>query len=127
MAFGIGMVLAPGFTRQFFSMLIYSTPNHIETFGAGTVAYVSLAHAVLGAVMFGWGVALLFIVLRPFHRGSWEAWQTLTISVTAWFIPDTAFSLLSGFWQNAVLNLAFAVLFAAPLAATYRECRDACT
>ncbi len=40
--------------------------------------------------------------------------------VTAWFTPDTAFSLWSGFWQNAVLNVAVATLFAVPLAATYR-------
>ena len=25
-------------------------------------------------------------------------------TVAAWFIPDTTFSLWSGFWQNAVLN-----------------------
>jgi hypothetical protein len=36
-------------------------------------------------------------------------------SALAWFIPDTSYSLISGFWQNAVLNLAFAMLFALPL------------
>jgi hypothetical protein len=35
-------------------------------------------------------------------------------------VPDTAFSLGTGFWQNAVLNAVFVVLFAVPLAATYK-------
>lgn len=39
------------------------------------------------------------------------------VSLVAWFIPDTAYSLLSGFWQNAVLNAGFVLLFAIPLAA----------
>lgn len=114
------MVLAPGLVLQLFSLLAYSSTDHIATFGTGAVAYVSLVHAILGAVMFGWGVALLVIALGSFRRGSREGWQTIAVSVTAWFIPDTAFSLWFGFWQNALLNLAFAVLFAVPLAATYR-------
>ena len=120
MVFGLGMVLAPGFTRKAFGLLIYASTDHIATFGAEAVAYISLVHAVLGAVMFGWGVALLFVVSGPFGRGSREAWQIVAVSVAAWFIPDTAFSLWSGFWENAVLNLVFVVLFAVPLAATYR-------
>jgi uncharacterized protein YjeT (DUF2065 family) len=64
--FGISMVLAPGLTRQVFSLLIYASPDHIVTFGSGAVAYLSLVHAILGAVMVSWGIALLFIVLGPF-------------------------------------------------------------
>jgi len=70
--------------------------------------------------MFGWGVMLLLVLLGPFRRGSHEAWLTLSISLAAWFIPDTIFSLWSGYWQNAVFNTALVFLFAIPLAATYR-------
>jgi len=38
----------------------------------------------------------------------------VTVSLAAWFNPDTAFSLLSGFWQNAVLNCVMALLFTVP-------------
>ncbi len=120
MVFGLGMILAPGLARKGFGLLVYASADHIATFGAQAVAYISLVHAVLGAVMFGWGVALLFVVSGPFRRGSREGWQIVAVSVAAWFIPDTAFSLWSGFWQNAVLNLVFVVSFAVPLAATYR-------
>ncbi len=123
MAFSLCMVLVPHYTRRFFSWLIYASPEAINAFGGAAVAYISLVHAVLGAVMFGWGVALLFITLGPFKRMSSQAWQTLAVSMAAWFIPDTAYSLWSGFWQNGAFNLVFIILFAIPLAATHRLCR----
>lgn len=119
MVCGLSMVLAPGLTRQIFSLLAYSSAEHIAKFGADASDYISLLHAILGALMLGWGAALLFIVLGPLRRGSRDAWNTLVISLAAWFVPDTAFSLWSGFWPNAILNLALATLFAIPLGATY--------
>ena len=105
-------------------MLVYSDADRIAAFGPEAVAYIALVHAVLGAVMFGWGVALLLIVRGLFARGAIEGWQIVAVSVAAWFVPDTAFSLWSGFWQNALLNVVFIILFAVPLAATYRAFHD---
>jgi hypothetical protein len=118
--FGLSMVLAPGLIRQGFSLLFYDSPRSIDAFGSGAAAYITLVHAVLGAVMFGWGVMLLMVVIGPFGRGSREGWLMLAISTAAWFIPDTIFSLYSGFWQNAVLNLLIAALIGIPLAATFK-------
>jgi hypothetical protein len=56
--------------------------------------------------------------------GSRLGWRIVAFSAAAWFVPGTTFSLWSGFWQNAVLNAAFAVLFLVPLAATYRACHE---
>jgi hypothetical protein len=123
MAFSLALVVAPSLTRQFFGLLIYASPDTIATFGSTAVAYISLVHAVLGAVMFGWATALLCVVMRPFKLRSFQAWLTLVVSLTAWFIPDTAYSLWSGFWQNAAFNMVFIVLFAIPLMATYGACR----
>ncbi|RZU02138.1 hypothetical protein [Rivibacter subsaxonicus] len=120
MLFGLAMVLAPLLTQQGFSLLIYGSSGRIAGFGAEAAAYIALVHAVLGAVMFGWGALMLLVVRGPFGRGEKDGWQMLAVSVAAWFVPDTTFSLWSGFWQNAVLNLGFALLFAAPLAATWR-------
>jgi hypothetical protein len=124
MAFSVALLLAPNLTRQVFGLLIYAMPESINAFGTAAVAYISLVHAVLGAVMFGWGVALLCTVLGPFKRMSSHAWQTLAVSLTAWFIPDTAYSLWSGFWQNAAFNGVFIAIFAIPLVATYSACRS---
>lgn len=123
MVFSLALVVAPRLTRQFFGLLIYASPDKIDTFGSAAVAYISLVHAVLGAVMFGWATALLCVVMGPFKQRSFQAWLTLVVSLTAWFIPDTAYSLWSGFWQNAAFNMVFVVLFAIPLMATYGACR----
>jgi len=121
MLFGISMMLAPDLIRRFFGLLIYGSGNGIESrFGNDAVAYITLVHGVLGAVMFGWGMALLPVLLGPFRRGSREGWLILAVSVAAWFFPDTLFSLVTGFWQNAVLNIGMAFMFVVPLAATYR-------
>ncbi len=120
---GLVMVLAPGLTRRLFSLLVFASPDTIDGFGALPARYIALVHGVVGAVMFGWGAALLLLLLGPFRRGSREAWRTIAVSTGAWFVADTALSLATGFWQNAVLNLVIAVLLAVPLAATYGACR----
>lgn len=124
-AFGLLLVLAPKLAAQGFSVLVYAQPERIAGFGKEALEYIQLAHAVLGAVMFGWGAMLLLVVRGMFARGVPGSWFVVTVSLTAWFAPDTVFSLWSGFWQNAVLNVAFAVLFAVPLVATYRVFHDA--
>jgi hypothetical protein len=63
-------------------------------------------------------------VRGPFAAGAGIGWRIIAVSVVAWFVPDTAYSLWFGFWQNAVLNLVFFVLFAVPLAATHRSHRE---
>jgi len=119
MLFGVSMMVFPNFIRQFFSLLIYSSAKSIQQFEPGAVKYITLVHGVLGAVMFGWGILLLTTLLGPFRQTNREAWLMLAISIAAWFFPDTLLSLWTGFWQNAILNLGFAILFAVPLAATY--------
>ena len=120
MGFGLILVLFPQLTRAGFSLLVYGDPARIASFDPKAVEYISLVHAVLGAVMVGWGTALLLVVRGPFARGAMEGWHIVAVSVAVWFVPDTLFSWWSGFWQNAVLNLVFVILFTIPLAASYK-------
>jgi hypothetical protein len=120
MAFGLTLVFAPALARQGFSLLAYSDQDRIASFGQEAARYISLAHAVLGGVMFGWGVALAAAVHSVFATGHRAGWNIVALSVGAWFVPDTSYSLLSGYWQNAVLNAVFLILFAVPLSATRR-------
>lgn len=125
--FGLFLLIAPGLARQSFSLLSYNDAQRLSSFGAEAARYIGLAHAVVGAVMLGWGIALLMVVRLLYARGSRLGWQIVGASVLAWFVSDTAFSLHFGFWQNAVLNLVFLVLFLVPLLATYglfRESRN---
>ncbi|HTU68346.1 MAG TPA: hypothetical protein VMF52_20555 [Steroidobacteraceae bacterium] len=64
------------------------------------------------------------MVQTLFTRGDDAGRRMVAVSVGAWFVPDTACSLLSGFWQNGILNICFLVLFAIPLAATRRNFRS---
>jgi len=127
MLFGLMLVVMPGLTQQGFSLLVYASTDHLSTFGAEALAYIGLVHAVLGSVMFGWAVVFMFLTLGPLRRGSKNAWRMFVFSLVAWFIPDTAYSLLSGFWQNAVLNASFALMFAIPLMALRTYCDKAPT
>jgi hypothetical protein len=120
MLFGLALVVAPHLARSAFALLLYGNSGHIATFGVQTVAYISLLHAVLGAVMFGWGVALFLIARGPFARGEPFGWRVTAASVVAWCVPDSVFTILSGFWPNAVLNVLLLVVFTIPLVATYR-------
>lgn len=116
--FGLAMVLLPGLTLRGFGLLVYGTPEALLRLDAVARHYVELTHAVLGATIFGWSVALLAVALGPLRRRSdAAAWRLIALSLLAWFLPDTTFSLLAGSWPNAVLNLVFALAFAAPLAA----------
>lgn len=118
---GILMVLVPGLIKQGFSALVYSAPSAIESkLGTEANAYITLVHGVLGSVMLGWGVAMLLALRGPYRRREREGWLLLAVSLAAWYVPDTLFSLYTGFWQNAILNTVFAVLFAIPLAATHK-------
>jgi hypothetical protein len=123
-AFGLVLVLLPSLARQGFSLLVYASPERIDAFGEEPVRYISLAHAVLGGVMVGWGVALFYVTRTLLARGSRIAWNLIALSVLAWFIPDTSYSLLSGYWQNALLNTVFLVLFVIPLLATRVRLRN---
>ena len=118
--FGLLLVLAPGLTRQGFSLLVYTSADRLDAFGAEQVRYLSLVHAVLGSVMVGWGVALFLVTKLLFNQEGRLGWKLIAGSVAAWFLPDTTYSLLSGYWQNAVLNTVFLALYAIPLWATRR-------
>lgn len=121
--FGLLLVLAPALTRQGFSLLVYASADRIDAFGTEQVRYLSLVHAVIGSVMVGWGVALFLVTKLLFSHESRLGWNLIAGSVAAWFLPDTTYSLLSGYWQNATLNAFFLALYAIPLWAIRRASR----
>ncbi len=123
-AFGLLLVVAPGMGRQGFSLLVFSSADRTSEFGSEAASYIELAHAVMGSVMVGWGAALLLVLRGPMRRNLPEGLKIFAVSLLVWFIPDTTFSIASGFWQNAILNLVFAILFLIPLTALYRQTHE---
>ncbi len=118
--FGAVLLLLPEVTRAGFALLVWGDAAVMEGWEAPVRWYVTLIHGVLGAVMVGWGVALLVALRAPAWRSPFAGWWVVAVSVATWYLIDTAFSLLMGAWQNAVLNTVFLLCFAAPLAAAWR-------
>jgi hypothetical protein len=117
LVFGLTLVLLADPMQRALESLYYS-PRAASALDSDAAAYTAFMGAVLGAVMVGWAVLLLFVLHGPFRRMETAAWNMIAASLVAWFVPDTAFSLWSGFWQNAVLNTVMLAAFAVPLAAT---------
>ena len=117
--FGLSLVLIPGPMARLFGGLYLSDPGGIAAFGDGAESFIAFVSAVMGAVMAGWAAAILCLLALRFRPGQPDAWWVIAVSVLVWFIPDTAYSIRAGYWQNAVLNVGALVLFAVPLAATY--------
>lgn len=86
-------------------------------FQDAAMAYVDLLHAVLGAVLLGWATALLLLVRALYWSQPSVVVRLVGVSLAFWAVPDTAYSLWSGFWQNAVLNAVFIAIFVPPLVA----------
>lgn len=119
--FGLSMIFLPDLVQDGFNLLLFSEVDAGGRFDAFTADYIQFVYGVLGAVMVGWGILIGLIVVGPFRRGEREAWNQLAISLSVWFVVDSAYSLYSGYPGNAALNTVFFILFAVPLAATYRQ------
>lgn len=118
MVFGLSMVLLPDLIRWAFSWMLYADGGHVTNqFGVPANDYIRLLHGVLGSVMFGWGVMIAMVLRGPLARGDAGALNLTLLPLLAWFVPDTLFSLYTGFWQNAVLNTVFLLMFVVPLMA----------
>ena len=123
MLFGIAQALFPNLVRQGFSLMVFGSADYMETFPQDAVRYITLAHAIMGAVMIGWGISMMYTLFTQFRNGEWTGWVSIAVAMTLWFIPDTVISIATGYWQNAVLNIGFILMFASPLAATYKSFR----
>ncbi|MEA5619616.1 hypothetical protein VB711_17465 [Cronbergia sp. UHCC 0137] len=119
--FGLTLIIFPDFMQSFFNGIFFHTSQVQTTFSEAANSYIKFVHGVLGAVMLGWSVIIFLVLLGSFRRVEGEAWWTITASIFIWLIVDSSFSISTGFWQNAVLNLIFFVCFIIPLAATYRD------
>lgn len=119
-AFGLAFIVLPEVMVALFDGLVLAGTGIDARFGAEAAAYIRFSYGVLGAVMTGWAVSMVFVLFVPFRRGERYAWGAIALSVLIWYAVDTPFSLLSGYAGNAALNTVFVMAFAVPLAATFR-------
>jgi hypothetical protein len=113
--FGLTLVWWPWGTQAFFNWMIFQDPAH--SFGVEAERYLVFVYGVLGATIAGWS-ASMWMSLRSFQA---DHVPRLALPLLLWFSVDTSFSLYSGYWQNAVLNASFILLFAPPLLGLWRR------
>lgn len=80
-----------------------------------TAPETRLLAAIGGGVMLGWGATLWLLVRTLFAREPAAVKTIITTGITIWFVTDSTASILAGAPLNAVLNVAFLLLFLLPL------------
>jgi hypothetical protein len=115
MALSAVLLLAPSLGLVIFSTVYFLQPEFPAPAPKEVVAYIRFTHGVLGAVMLGWMVAVIALARGPFVAGQRHAWNTIAVSVGAWFLTDTSHSIWHGVWGNVALNVATIVMFAVPM------------
>lgn len=70
---------------------------------------------VTGAVMMGWGFAMLYVVNYPLRKKELWAWRSMFYPVLAWYILDSGISAYYGVLINVVINTIFFLQIMAPL------------
>ncbi len=82
--------------------------------------HLRFATALMGAVSLGWGLTLL-AAFSAAHRLGDQAgpvWRMITVAAVVWFVIDSALSVATGFWLNAVSNTGLILGYLAPVIAS---------
>lgn len=98
-------------SRPFIQMAIWPFSEASEILSTET----RLLWAIMGGISIGWGVLTLQITTKLLHKEPQIVRSIMLSSTLAWFLTDSAASILSGAGFNAVLNLSFLVLFLPPI------------
>ncbi len=115
MALSAVLLLAPSLGIAIFSTVYFLQPEFPVAAPAPVAAYIRFMHGVLGAVMLSWMAVVVALARGPFVEGHNFAWNTIAVSLSAWFLIDTSHSLWHGVWGNVALNLVTVTMFAVPL------------
>lgn len=70
-----------------------------------------------GALTIGWALTI-FALLNAAKTLGAPLWRALTVSLLVWYVVDSAISIVTGFWINAISNTALMVAFAIPIVAS---------
>jgi hypothetical protein len=120
----LAMMLLQDFLDEFlWNPLFFYDSKLDQTFSPEVKHYIHFLFGVMGAVMVGWSILLFFYIKSSFASGDRQVWYALVLSVGGWYVLDSVFSIAMGFWTNAVLNTAFALIFFIPFIASSKYFR----
>ncbi len=82
--------------------------------------HLRIAVGLMGAVTMGWGLSFAPLFMAAHRLGDQAApiWRFATLAVLAWFVIDSALSVATGFWLNAVSNTGLAIGYLVPVLAS---------
>jgi hypothetical protein len=113
--FGLALAFLPAVTDPVFNALLLNNQTTTDLYGADAARYIAFTYGVLGCVTAGFAVLMLGMTLTGLRRASRETWNVMMIGLLFWYITDTAFSLISGYSGNALLNTGFLIAMGLPL------------
>ncbi len=102
--------LAPGF--DLFLDIAHLPVDQGQQVSTETEALLS---AISGGLLCGLGSAVWLIAHHLYPRDEKMAARIITLTLAAWYLPDSAGSLAAGAWFNVVMNTGFLALFLIPL------------
>jgi hypothetical protein len=102
-----------GLARRLF-VLFADNPDNAAMFGHPAVRF---GLGLQGALTIGWGMTMLAAFQAAKASGPW-LWRALTWAVVTWWFLDSAISVMTGFWINAVSNTVLLIAFVIPIAAS---------
>jgi hypothetical protein len=108
--FGSAMVITPTVPERLFTWMLFGD-GFPAAFGDAEVEYVRFVAGVLGAVMVGWAVLILFVAAFPLRRNERWAWEAVVASLAVWYVMDSALSVATGYGENALLNTVIVLAF----------------
>ena len=74
-----------------------------------------VAAAVGGGLLVGFAALCLLVVAPEIERGNLRVVRGTIVALLAWFVVDSAGSIGSGVWTNALLNVPFLLFWLVPL------------
>ena len=94
--------------------LFAGNPETAATFDLPAVRF---GLGLQGALTIGWAMTM-FAVLQAAKTIGAPIWRSLTFALLAWYVIDSAISVSTGFWPNAVSNTALMVAYLIPVLAS---------
>ncbi|GGY50287.1 hypothetical protein [Parvularcula lutaonensis] len=113
--YGVFFALAPALARAFpFEAAFYEGQKPAILTEPQVDQALNFYCAVIGGVMAGW-FATLALLMRDPRRAVWNA---ALGGAAIWFAIDSLGSILTGYWQNAVINAGFGAVIVGILLAS---------
>lgn len=102
-----------GAMRMLFG-LFAGNPETAATFDLPAVRF---GLGLQGALTIGWAMTMFAVVEAAKTIGA-PIWRSFTFAMLAWYVIDSAISISTGFWLNAVSNTALMAAYLIPVLAS---------